>query len=459
MLQSIKDILNVDPTLYKDEIMASARNRVEVMTEYVIDSFDTIFYLGSYAGALKNLAAKIIAVGGHVIGFKFPENAVAAGAGSIAKLGGFCRKNNWKKPLIVTDKSLVKIGLVQKAIDSLTAAGLSYAIYDGTVPDPTVENVEEAYRVYVDEGCDLVIGFGGGSPIDAAKAVAGRVARPARTANHMGGVFGVTLPSLTWLLKKPANYPKTICIPTTSGTGAEITFSSVISNRRTGRKYTINDFSVQPDYSILDPELTYGVPAEMTAYTGIDALSHLTEAYVGHGHSKKSDDMSREGIQLVFENLDKAVAEPNNAEARANMMKAAHLGGRVLISGYTTYVHPFAHKVGALTHLTHGYLIGSFMPPVLEYYRPEADGRLAELAELIGVAAPGMSVEQKAEAYIQAIRDLCTRHGIDGLVPQIVTLDYKDIIKSIRTESFAYPVPKLMSNADIKAILDEVAGK
>ncbi len=459
MLKKVKEFMNVDPTLYKDDIKVSINNRVEVLTEYLIDSFDTIFYLGSYVGWLKKLAAKVIAVGGHMLAFKFPENAVAEGAGAIKELGAFCKKNGWKKPLIVTDKTLNDIGLVKRATDSLEAAGLSYAIYDGTVPDPTVENVEEAYQLYSKEDCDVVIGFGGGSPIDCAKAVAGRVVRPARTANHMGGVFGVTLPSLQWLLRKPADYPKTICIPTTSGTGAEITFSSVISNRRTGRKYTINDFSVQPDYTILDPELTYGVPAEMTAYTGIDALSHLTEAYVGHGHSKKSDAMSREGIKLVFQNLDMAVTDPTNETARANMMKAAHLGGRVLISGYTTYVHPFAHKIGALTHITHGYLIGSFMPPILEYYRPQADERLAELAELIGVGTPGMTTEQKAEAYIQAIRDLCARYGIDGTVPQIVTFDYNEIIKSIRTEAFAYPVPKLMSNDDIKKILDQVAGK
>ncbi len=459
MLQVIKDILNVDPTLYKDDIKGSVNNRVEVMTEYVIDAFDPLFYGLSYIGGLKKFAAKTIAVLGHAVSFKFPENAVATGAGSIAKLGGFVKQNGWKKPLIMTDKNLVELGLVKKATDSLDAAGIAYAIYDGTVPDPTVENVEEGYKMYVAEGCDVVIGFGGGSPIDAAKAVAGRVVRPKRTANHMGGVFGVTLPSIQWLLKKPDNYPKTICIPTTSGTGAEITFSSVITNRRTGRKYTINDFSIQPDYSILDPELTYTVDPEMTALTGIDALSHLTEAYVGAGHNKKSDDISREGIKLVFDYLETAVAEPTNAVAREAMMKAAHLGGRELISGFTTYVHPFAHKVGALTHITHGYLIGSFMPTILEYYRPEADPRLAELADLIGASKPGMSTADKAEAYIQAIRDLCAKFDIDGTVPQIITLDYKDVIKSIRTEAFAYPVPKLMSNKDIMDILDKVAGK
>ncbi len=141
------------------------------------------------------------------------------------------------------------------------------------------------------------------------------------------------------------------------------------------------------------------------------------------------------------------------------MMIAAHKGGQVLITGETTYVHPFAHKVGAMTHLTHGYLIGSFMPPILEWYRPQADKRLAELAELIGVADPILSVEDNAEAFIQAIRELCAKYGIDGKVPQIATLDYKEIIKSIRIESFPYPVPKVMTNDEMIAILDEVAGK
>ena len=455
MLKKVVEFLNFDPLKYKKEIQGSVNNRVEAMTEMLIDSFDSIFYFGSYLKGLKIFAQEVIAVGGHMIGFKFPENCIAEGEGSVSKAGPFLAKKGYCKALIMTDKNLVACGHVKKLTDSLEKAGMQAVVYDGVVPDPTVENVEAGYKLYHENGCDVVIALGGGSPIDAAKAVAGRVMRPSRTANHMGGVFGVTLPDIFWALIKPKDYPKVMCIPTTSGTGAETTFSAVITNRRTRRKYTINDFAVQPDYSILDPELTYTVDPDMTALTGIDALSHCVEAYVGWGHSRKSDKLSREGIKLVFDNLDGAVK--NEPIARKNMIKAGHIGGQVLISGYTTYVHPFAHKVGALTHITHGYLIGSFMPAVLEYYRPQADRRLAQLADLIGVGQ-GKGEADKAEAFIQAIRDLCAKYGIDGNVPVIASLDYNDIIKSIRTEAFAYPVPKIMPNEDIVKILNEVAG-
>lgn len=418
---------------------------------------DTVFQYGSYIWPLKKLGHTAIAVILHAIDFKFPENAVLEGPGSIAKTGEFLKSQGIKKPLIMTDKNLIAAGQVKKLTDSLEAAGLEYAIYDGVVPDPTVRNVEDGYKAYTANKCDMVIGFGGGSPIDAAKVVAGRVVRPDRTADNMGGVFGVTLPDLEWILRKPAKFPKIMCIPTTSGTGAEITYSAVITNPQSGRKYTVNDTSLQPDYSVLDPELTVSVDPEMTALTGIDALSHCTEAYVGDGHNKKSDKLSREGIKLIFDNLDKAVKNPNDIEAREALLKASHIGGKVLITGFTTYVHPFAHKTGAMTHITHGFLIGTFMPHILEWYRPEADERLAELADVIGVGKD-LDTAGKAEAYIQAIRDLCAPYGIDGLLPQLAALDKKAFIQSVRTEAFAYPVPKNMTDEDIVHILNEVAG-
>ena len=419
---------------------------------------DTVFYYGDYFWKFKKFFQWAVATALHALSFKFPENTIAEGPGALQKLGPFMKEQGWKKAFIMTDKNLVELGQVKKLTDVLDAAGIGYAIYDGTVPDPTVENVEEGYKVYMENGCDVVIGFGGGSPIDASKVVAGRVVRPHRTTDNMGGMFGVMLPNINWLIKKPDNYPKTIEIPTTSGTGAEITFSAVITNRRTGRKYTVNDPAIQPDYSLLDPELTFTVDPDMTALTGIDALSHLTEAYVGLGHNKEADRISREGIPLVFKYLHTAVNEPENLEARQALQKAAHLGGQELITGFTTYVHPFAHKTGAMTHLTHGYCIGTYMPYLLEFYRPEADERLAELADLIGVTKAGMTTADKAEAYIQAIRDLCAPYGIDGHIPQVAMLDKKEFIQSVRTEAFAYPMPKHITDDEIADIMDRVSG-
>lgn len=419
---------------------------------------DRLFYRLDYVWPVKRLIHKAIMGIAHAVFPRFRDTILAEGPGAIKEVGPFIKEQGFHKALIMTDATLVKIGLAGKLTDSLEAAGIGYAIYDQVVPDPTIQNVEEGYALYKKENCDIIIGLGGGSPMDAAKVVSGRVVRPNRTTDNLGGLFAVTIPNLNWAFKKPKHYPKIICIPTTSGTGAETTFSCVITNPDTGRKYTVNDLCVMPDYVILDPELTLGVPPKMTALTGIDALSHLTEAYVGDGHNKESDEISREGIKLVFEWLDKAVAEPDNIEARAAMMKAAHLGGKELIAGVTTYVHPFAHKTGAMTHITHGYCIGTYLPYFLEFYRPQADKRLAELADLIGVGQ-GRKTKDKAEAYIQAIRDMCAKYGVDGHIPEVADLDTKDFIRSVRTESFVYPVPKQISNRQIRKILKTVAGE
>lgn len=419
---------------------------------------DNAFYLLSYNWPIKHLAHKLIVGGLHALDFKLPENAVSMEPGCVKEVGPFIKKQGCKKALIMTDSTLSKIGLVKKLTDSLDAAGVGYAIYDEVVPDPTIMNVESGYKLFKEQGCDIIIGFGGGSSIDAAKVVGARVIRPDRMTDSMGGALGVTLPNITWLFKKPEGYPKVICIPTTSGTGAETTFAAVITNPKAGRKYTVNDLLIQPDYSFVDPELTIGVPGQMTALTAIDALSHCVESYVGDGYTKESDKRTIEGVKLIFDNLDKAVKNPEDIEARTALARAAHMAGQILVTGFTTYVHPFAHKGGAMLHMTHGFLIGTFMPHILELYRPEADERLAELAEVIGVAKAGASTADNAEAFIQAIRDLCAPYGIDGKLPQLAMLDKKDYIKAVRTEAFVYPVPRYLSDEEMSDLLDRVSG-
>lgn len=398
-----------------------------------------------------------IAHGAHLL--PFPDRVLAQGAGSVVKIAPFLKRLHKKKVFIVTDANLVSLGHVKTLTDSLEQAGLPYAVYDGTVPNPTVQNCEDAYALYAKEGCDCVIGLGGGSPMDVAKVVAARAVRPNRTTTQMGNLFMVTLPNVLWILKKPRRYPMVITVPTTAGTGAEYTYSSVISDPDTDRKYTVNDTALLPDRVVLDPALTLTLDPRETALTAIDALSHCTEAYVGHGHNKRSDDYSRKGIKLIFENIDRAVQDPGSIDARSNLLHASHYGGLVLITGYTTYVHPFAHKIGAMYHLVHGRCIGAVMPPVLEFFRPEADARLAELADLIGVSSFEMSTAEKAEAYIDALRALSQKYGVDPVIPELKRSDFKEIAKAVHREALFYPVPKLMKDRDVYRILEELTGK
>lgn len=399
---------------------------------------------------LKVLFHRVAAIGVHM--YPLLDPLTIQGPGSLKELPTVLRAKGINKPLIVTDNVLVSLGLVDGLTDAMKEISMPYAIYDGVEPDPSVENVEDAFVVYKRENCDCVIGFGGGSPMDAAKIVAARVARPNRHTRKMAGLFMVTLPF-------PKKLPRIVGVPTTAGTGAEATFAAVISDHKNNAKYTINDVVVRPHMVVLDPELTLGLPPQMTVYTAIDALSHATEAYVGHARCRRSDRCSRNAIKLIFENLDTVYEDGKNINARSKMLEAANDGGKCLIFGFTTYVHPFAHKIGALYGLVHGACIGAVMPHVLEFYRPEADERLAELAELIGVASPGMSTSDKASAYIQALRDLNEKYSVSATIPQIKDEDFREIADAIYFESLPYPVPKLIDDDTIFGILRKLQGK
>ncbi len=209
------------------------------------------------------------------------KSVVLEGPGSIRKLPDLMKKQNIKKPLVITDRVLMEKHLPAGLLEAFNAAGMPCAVYDGVQPNPSIENVEEAYGLYVKNGCDAVVGFGGGSPMDCAKVVAGRAVRPHLTAEQLGGYFKIMLPV-------PKKLPPIVAVPTTAGTGAETTSAAVITDNGRNTKYTVNDFLIHPHVIVLDPELTCGLPPFFTAITAMDALSHAVEGYIGGAHCKFS---------------------------------------------------------------------------------------------------------------------------------------------------------------------------
>ena len=379
------------------------------------------------------------------------ESVVIQGPGSVKQLPGLIRKKGLKKPLIVTDGILMKMKLLNSLFAGFDAIGMPYAVYDGVQPNPSIQNIEDAYALYLKERCDAIVGFGGGSPMDTAKVVAGRVVRPGRTAHKLGGYFKVMLPF-------PKRLPRIFCVPTTAGTGAETTSAAVVTDPVKNIKYTVNDFMIHPHYIALDPELTLGLPPFFTAITALDALSHSVEGYIGGGHCKRSDEYTGMAVRMIFDNIDRVYRNGKDIAARTQMLTASYYSGIVLNRALTGYVHPFAHKIGGKYHLPHGRVIGACMPLVFEYYGARVHKRLGRLADIIGVTRSGMDDAQKAAAFIKAIRDYNKKYGIGATIPEIQEADFKEIASSIHWECIPYPVPKIMNNEDVFAILRKLRG-
>jgi alcohol dehydrogenase len=374
------------------------------------------------------------------------KSDVEQGPGSIKKLPALIKAKGFRKPLVVTDSILMKMNLLKSLFAEFDAIGMPYAVYDGVQPDPSIENIEEAYALYIKNGCDAIIGFGGGSPMDTAKVVAGRVVRPNLTADKLGGYMKVMLPI-------PKRLPRIFCVPTTAGTGAETTSAAVVTDVKKNIKYTVNDFSIHPHYIVLDPELTLGLPPFFTAITAMDALSHATEGYIGGAHCKETDSYTEAAVKMIFENIDRVYKNGKDLEARNQMLLASYYAGIVLNRALTGYVHPFAHKIGGMYHLPHGRVIGAVIPLVFEYYGSRVHKRLGKLADVINVSKPGMNDAQKAAAFIEAIRGFNRTHGIDATIPELKEADFPEIARSIHREVIPYPAPKIMDDNDVFAVL------
>lgn len=276
---------------------------------------------------------------------------------SCAKLGEVFKKENTASVLVVTDAGIVKNGLTASLEAALVQNGIKYAIYEKTLPNPTVDNVEQALKLYYENGCDTLIAMGGGSAIDCAKATGARVAYPKKTVGKMGGILRV--------LRKT---PTLIAIPTTAGTESETTLAAVITDSKTHHKYALMSFPLIPHYAVLDATLTYTLPPNLTSTTGMDALTHAVEAYIGRSTTRKTRNLALEATRLVFENVEKAYLDGKDHIARENMLRAAYMAGIAFSKSYVGYIHALAHSLGGRYGTPHGLANAVIMPYVLEGY-------------------------------------------------------------------------------------------
>lgn len=364
------------------------------------------------------------------------------GENSLNQLPSLLTRHSIKQVLIVTDDGISKLGLMDSLLAELTQQKIQYTVYDKTVPNPTIDNIEEALTIYHASKCQGIIAFGGGSPMDCAKGVAARVARPDKT-----------LPQLKGQLKVRKSIPPLVAIPTTAGTGSETTIVSVVSNSETHEKYAINDPILTPHFAVLDPLLTVGLPKHITSTTGMDALTHAVEAYIGRSNTPQTKQWSQEATKLIFENLSAAYEDGNNRLARAKMQRASFLAGRAFTRAYVGYVHAIAHTLGGFYNVPHGLANAVIMPYVLEYYGETVHKPLAELADLIGITTITDSDEVKCQKFIRAIKSMNETMDIPKKISGIKNSDIPLMVeRACREANPLYPVPKILNKKDLETL-------
>lgn len=361
---------------------------------------------------------------------------------SIDGMAGIVRSRGITKILIVTDQGLVKAGICQMLQDKLQAAGIGYVVYDGTVPNPTTQNVEEARRLYLDSRSQAIIALGGGSAMDCAKAAACRIARPRTPIRYMKGVLKI------WV-----RLPLLIAVPTTAGTGSETTLAAVITDAEKHHKYAIMDFPLIPRIAVLDYRVTIGLPPHITSTTGMDALVHAVEAFIGRSTTKYTRGMAIEAVSLIHRNLLNAYRNGQDAYARKQMLRAAYCAGVAFTQSYVGYVHCVAHSLGGMYGTPHGLANAVLLPVVLKKYGSAIHKRLAILARESGVVPAGKSDADTTHAFIQWVEQMNVQMQIPSRLDNIRKEDIPAMATYAEKEGNPlYPVPVLWTRKELEEV-------
>lgn len=367
---------------------------------------------------------------------------------SVAGIGDVCKKKNIDSVMIVTDQGIRALGLTKFLEKNLEERGISYCIYDRTVANPTIWNVEEARELYLKEGAQAIIAFGGGSSMDCAKAAGARIVKPKQSIRQMKG-----------LLKVHKKLPLLIAVPTTAGTGSETTLAAVITDSEKRHKYPINDFSLIPRYAVLDYHETTGLPRQITATTGMDALTHAVEAYIGGSTTKETRQMAEEAVHLVYQYLKAAYDDGQDKEARSGMLKAAYCAGVAFTKSYVGYVHAVAHSLGGQYGTPHGLANAVTLPIVLKIYGPACEKKLARLAKNAGVVDRKMKDQEAALRFVDWIVQMNDSMEIPRHLPEICEEDIPVMARHADQEANPlYPVPMLMNRRELEEIYYKVKG-
>ncbi len=383
----------------------------------------------------------IMKAGVAILPMPVPE--LLSGAGSLQELPDKVKAAGVSKVLLVTDPGIVKVRLVEGLENSLKENDIQYALFDGVQPNPTIQNIEDGLKLYLSNGCNGIIAFGGGSPMDCAKTIGARVTNPKQSVSDMRGMFKV---------KKAI--PPFFAVPTTAGTGSETTLAAVITDPETHEKFAIASFKLIPGVAILDPDLMIGLPPHITSTTGMDALTHAIEAYIGLHGTSFTNELAEKAVKLIFENLEEVYKDGSNLEKRNNMALASYYAGSAFTRCSVGYVHAIAHNLGGLYSVPHGLANAVILPYILEYSRKEAEGKLARLAVAGGIGKADESPEVLSNRFIEKVKSMNANMDIPTTIKELQEKDIPLIaIRALSEANPAYPVPRIINQKECEEII------
>lgn len=379
------------------------------------------------------------AVGAHFLPWRRPK--VYAGPGSLLRAADILRENGLRRPFVVASRRQCADEHFRALQEKLDEQDILLSIFSSVEPNPSVETVEKIAAQYKIDSCDCFLVIGGGSPMDAAKAAAARLARPEKTVPQLGG-----------LLKVRRRVPPLIAVPTTAGTGSETTIAAVVTDGH--HKYAISDLCLIPRYAILDPALSTGLPPRITAETGMDALTHAVEAYLSRFYNTgMTRALAESAVVAIFAHLERAYRDGASLDDRAAMLQASFDAGAAFTRASVGNVHAIAHTLGGLYGVPHGLANAVLLPLVLEDYGAAAYPRLAHLAGLLGLK--GDTEETRAKAFIAEIRAMNARMNVPDRFDCIRDEDIPLMARWAAQEANpVYPVPVIYDEARFARVIE-----
>ncbi|MEG0811679.1 MAG: iron-containing alcohol dehydrogenase [Eubacterium sp.] len=376
---------------------------------------------------------------------KMPIPSTLVGPGTIKRFPEVIKLCGVQKILVVTDKPLMNLGLLDSFLEALKANEIDYVIYDGVQPNPTFENIETGLNLYKSNRCNGLVAFGGGSSMDCAKIIGAR-ATNTKTIEKMKGLF-----------KIGHKLPPYFAVPTTAGTGSEATIAAVITNTANHEKFAINDPKLVPLATVLDPELTIGLPPALTAHTGMDALTHAVEAYIGWYDTPFVKEKALSATRTIISDLEDVYENGEDATLRRNMLVASYEAGVAFTRAYVGYVHAIAHNLGGFYGVPHGFANAVVLPHILEFSKEEAKTKLAELARFSGIGDPAESDDILTMRFIERVKEMNCHMAIPETIDALKAEDIPELAKRILKEGNpTYPVPRIMDYNQCVSILEDL---
>jgi alcohol dehydrogenase class IV len=377
-----------------------------------------------------------------------PQPMLLVGPGASRRLGETLCRFGHQKILIVTDRTVAEMGLLDGLTEALTGGGAAHVIFDAITPDAPIPLIEKGMAFYRKHRCDAIVAFGGGSPMDAAKTIGFAVANKKNPRQLVGYFRGLHAPVPIY------------AVPTTAGTGSEVTVAAVVSDPQTNRKLVIADTRLVPTMAALDPSLMTGLPRHVTAATGMDALTHAIEAFVGQWSTGYTDRMALAAVGMIYDNLRIAYRNGKNLAAREQMALAATYAGLAFTRANVGYVHAIAHQLGGKYHTPHGLANAIMLPHVLRFLSPAITKQLAVLAVRAKVGNAGERPAVLAKKFLDSVEELNRELGIPQQLDALREADIPELAKAACWEAdTSYPVPRYMSPETCADLIRKVLPK